>query len=359
MGPTGADGLKGSDGSPGAPGVAGAPGSKGDLGATGDRGTDGEKGLQGDRGTDGEKGLQGEMGPKGDRGTDGSPGAPGIAGAPGVAGAMGPLGPQGLAGASGKEGPIGPPAQMSIPGSSTGDYLFWNTTNGWTVGSTAVRLGQNATVPSTSTNFDIAIGSQAQASDIGSIAMGRSSAAQGASAIALGPYTRSIHANAVVIASTGTSAAPVQSVAAGSFVVKPVRNLMSGSSTMKYDITSGEISYQTSSRRYKYDIQNVSAAATARVLDLQAVSFQSIFDPPNGPRYYGFIAEEVAKVDPMLVYTRHDEATGEEVIEGVHYDRVGPLLVQATRELKAKVDAQAQELDALTLRFQALESHVP
>ena len=296
------------------------------------------------------------MGPTGAAGLKGSDGSPG---APGVVGAMGPTGPQGLAGVSGKEGPTGPPAQMSIPGSSLGDYLYWNTTNGWTVGSTTVRLGHNATVPSTSTNFDIAIGSQAQASDIGSIAMGRSSAAQGAGAIALGPYAQSIHANAVVIASTGTSAAPVQSVAAGSFVVKPVRNLMSGSSTMKYDITSGEISYQTSSRRYKYDIQNVSAAATAGVLDLQAVSFQSIFDPPNGPRYYGFIAEEVVKVDPMLVYTRHDEASGEEVIEGVHYDRVGPLLVQATRELKAKVDAQAQELDALTLRLQALESRVP
>ena len=347
MGPAGADGLKGIDGSPGAPGVAGAPGSKGDVGPTGDRGNDGSPGSPG---------VAGAMGPTGAAGLKGSDGSPG---APGVVGAMGPTGPQGLAGVSGKEGPTGPPAQMSIPGSSLGDYLYWNTTNGWTVGSTTVRLGHNATVPSTSTNFDIAIGSQAQASDIGSIAMGRSSAAQGAGAIALGPYAQSIHANAVVIASTGTSAAPVQSVAAGSFVVKPVRNLMSGSSTMKYDITSGEISYQTSSRRYKYDIQNVSAAATAGVLDLQAVSFQSIFDPPNGPRYYGFIAEEVVKVDPMLVYTRHDEASGEEVIEGVHYDRVGPLLVQATRELKAKVDAQAQELDALTLRLQALESRVP
>ena len=247
---------------------------------------------------------------------------------------------------------------MSIPGTTLGDYLYWNATNSWSVGSTTVRLGQNATVPSTSTNFDIAIGSQAQASDIGSIAMGRYSAAQGAGAIALGPYAQSIHANAVVIATTGTSAAPVQSVAAGSFVVKPVRGLASGT-TMKYDAVTGEVSYQSSSLRYKYDIQNVTAAATAGVLDLQAVSFQSIFDPPNGPRYYGFIAEEVAKVDPMLVYYSRNETTGEQLVEGVYYDRVGPLLVQATRELKAKVDAQAEELEALVLRLQALESRIP
>ena len=311
----------------------------------------------------GPAGEIGAVGSDGAPGKDGSTGAPGIAGAVGPAGVTGPKGdtgapgPQGTVGSPGKEGPTGPPAQMSIPGNTLGDYLYWNGTSGWTVGSSTVRLGQNASVPSTSTNYDIAIGSQAVASNIGSIAVGRFSTAQGAGAIALGPYTQSIHANSIVLATTGTSAAPVKSTVDSSFVVKPIRGLASGTA-LKYDTTSGEISYQSSSRRYKTDIQNVSAEATAGVLDLQAVSFQSIFDGPDGPRYYGFIAEEVAKVDPMLVYYKLDEATKQELVEGVYYDRIGPLLVQATRELKAKVDSQAHELSMLTERLTALESRV-
>ena len=142
-----------------------------------------------------------------------------------------------------------------------------------------------------------------------------------------------IHPASIVLAATGTA---VESTATGSFVVKPVRGLSGAPAALFYDPTSGEISYGTSSARYKTDVEAVTSEEASAVLDLRPVSFRAKADSSSSSkRIYGFIAEEVAAVDPLLVYyasqKRNDgeaaAATGEEeVIEGVHYERVAPLL---------------------------------
>ena len=210
-------------------------------------------------------------------------------------------------------------------------------------GAYSTALGYGAVAGSAS----IALGPGANAYEVNSIALGNSAFAN--------------KANSIVLNALGVS---VSSPDVGSFVVKPVRGLASGAS-LAYDTNTGEISYLTSSRRYKTDVIGVSDAAAERVIDgLRPVSFRSLHDGEesggSSPRYYGFIAEEVAEVDPLLVFTRRRSNNGsevaggggsgapqeaeEEIVEGVHYERVVPLLVQEVGRLKRE---HSQELEAL------------
>ncbi|HEX9001456.1 MAG TPA: tail fiber domain-containing protein [Blastocatellia bacterium] len=63
----------------------------------------------------------------------------------------------------------------------------------------------------------------------------------------------------------------------------------------------------------------------------------------------GLIAEEVAKVEPLLV--THNKAG---VIEGVKYDQLSVVLINAVREQQALIEAQRQELADLKRAFCAL-----
>src|SRR5262249_19732716 len=59
----------------------------------------------------------------------------------------------------------------------------------------------------------------------------------------------------------------------------------------------------------------------------------------NGLRDLGFGAEEVAKVDPLLVtYNRQGE------VEGVKYDRLSTVFVNAIKEQQTQIQAQQQQL---------------
>lgn len=82
-----------------------------------------------------------------------------------------------------------------------------------------------------------------------------------------------------------------------------------------------EIYVGSSSRRYKKDIEGVQAAEAARVWDLRPVSYRALEADPGAAKNYGFIAEEVADIDPRLVFWGKDEE-GQQRVEGVNYDQV-------------------------------------
>ena len=58
------------------------------------------------------------------------------------------------------------------------------------------------------------------------------------------------------------------------------------------------------------------------------------------------IAEEVVEVDPRLCFRQKDKTTGEEILQGVQYDRIVPLLLMETRKLM-------EELKALRVQLQS------
>ena len=100
--------------------------------------------------------------------------------------------------------------------------------------------------------------------------------------------------------------------------------------------TTGQLQRSTSSRRYKDEIQPLSIDESALVVStLQPCSYRSKAeaDDPNR-RWLGFIAEEVAEVDPRLVeFNDNDEP------ESVAYDRLVVHLVNVCQQLQDRLAA--------------------
>jgi len=144
--------------------------------------------------------------------------------------------------------------------------------------------------------------------------------------------------------------------------VAPLRSGVGGSANLFYNIITKEISLASSSQRYKTDIQDVKVSESARVWDLRPVVYRVLDAAKEEPKLYGFIAEEVAEVDPRLCFWSQD-SEGLPQVEGVNYDQVIPLLLQEAKELKATRETDAIRIQALeaaretdAIRIQALEA---
>src|SRR5262249_16124863 len=104
-----------------------------------------------------------------------------------------------------------------------------------------------------------------------------------------------------------------------------------------------------SSARYKRDIRDMRERSQG-LYHLRPVTFRYKQDP-QGPRQYGLIAEEVAKVYPELVVRG---SKGE--VESVQYQELIPMLLNEVQHQQQKLAAQARqvaELQAQNARLQA------
>jgi len=95
-----------------------------------------------------------------------------------------------------------------------------------------------------------------------------------------------------------------------------------------------QISSCSSSARYKYNISSF-AAGLELIRKLRPVSFNW---KDGGMADMGLVAEEVAEIEPLLTSTNDK---GE--VEGVKYDRVGVVLINAVKEQQAQIDALKSE----------------
>ena len=100
----------------------------------------------------------------------------------------------------------------------------------------------------------------------------------------------------------------------------------------------GLISNCSSSIRYKTDVENFQTGLSL-IKKLRPVSFFWIEDEMTD---FGLIAEEVGEIEPLLVTKNKD---GE--IEGVKYDRIGVVLINAVTEQQALIEKQGREIRAL------------
>jgi len=111
----------------------------------------------------------------------------------------------------------------------------------------------------------------------------------------------------------------------------------------------GTLIRTTSARRHISEVESVNLAASNSVYDLKPVWYRSksaITDPAHS--FYGFVAEDVAAVDPRLVaYSSGDGGTA--TPETVNDHAVLALLVSAVQE-------QRQQISDLTARIEALEA---
>ena len=90
--------------------------------------------------------------------------------------------------------------------------------------------------------------------------------------------------------------------------------------------------------RYKTNIAKLSSSLTL-INKLHPVTFN--WKANNQPDV-GLVAEEVAKVEPLLTF-RNDK----DEIEGVKYDRVAVVLLNAVNEQQRLIERQQKQIDAL------------
>ena len=112
--------------------------------------------------------------------------------------------------------------------------------------------------------------------------------------VLLGKSTNSSASNSIVLNASNTS---LNNTINNSFIVKPVRSLSLTTSTLMYDVGSGEISYNpsVSSQIVKKDIEYLSCdnEMIAQAKLLQPVSFHFKNQDETVPKTLGFIAEDI------------------------------------------------------------------
>ena len=172
-----------------------------------------------------------------------------------------------------------------------------------TTGSNNIGIGANAGGNATTGNFNIYIGNPGVAAEGDTIRIG-----------SVGTQTNTYIAG---ISTAGVSGATVQ-----------------------VDST-GHLGIATSSRRFKYDIDDMGEASND-LLQLRPVTFRYKQGQEDGshPLQYGLIAEEVAKVYPELVQYG---PTGE--VNTVLYQELPALLLNEVQKQHAQIETQEQRIE--------------
>jgi hypothetical protein len=124
--------------------------------------------------------------------------------------------------------------------------------------------------------------------------------------------------------------------------------------------SSGYLGRSTSSIKYKTNVETLENQYADNVLNCRPVYYRSLCNEDNATwGWWGFIAEEVAQIDPRLVHWKTVErVVGEngeakdvplEVPEpeGVQYDRFVPHLLNLIKRQKEQIEAMEARLSAL------------
>lgn len=160
----------------------------------------------------------------------------------------------------------------------------------------------------------------------------------------------------------------------------PLMAASSSGSTVRCDTGLGNnLVRDTSSIRYKTDVEDVEGDYVDAFLELRPVWYRSTCeadDPALG--HWGFIAEEVAEIDPRLVHFTYPDEAYEEVEaddgeggtrrerklrpdarrtvpESVAYDRMTVLLQAVAKRQQSEIETLEEELCALAARVDKLE----
>jgi hypothetical protein len=210
-------------------------------------------------------------------------------------------------------------------------------------GSNSVAIGNGAGQSNQGVS-SVAIGSLAGSNTQGfnSVAIGNGAGQsnQGSNAIAIGSSAgfNTQGVGSIQLNATGTAF----TASASRFYVKPIGQ--SGTTAnMIYNATSGEISYPTCSRRYKKNILGL-GSDTSVVLDTRPVEFDTKDQDPRQPyvRHVGFIAEELADLDPRM-----SEFDIEGLPSGINWSAIHVYAIAELQKLRdSMVFAQYYECDS-------------
>ncbi len=221
-------------------------------------------------------------------------------------------------------------------------------------GSSNIAVGATALWNSVSGGYNVAVGTGSLYGDtLGSwnIALGY----QAGNGITMGNYNIDI-GNGGISTDSGIIRIGASGSQTSTYVAGIVNSTVSGVPVIVN--SSGQLGVQTSSSKFKEDIQNMGDASDA-LMRLRPVIFRYRTPDPDGakPLQYGLVAEEVERFYPDLVF--HD---AQEHPFALAYQELPALLlneVQKQRrtieQQKSELAAQEQELQSLSQRLMVLE----
>jgi hypothetical protein len=97
------------------------------------------------------------------------------------------------------------------------------------------------------------------------------------------------------------------------------------------------IGRSTSSARFKTQIEDIEESYVNNIYKMRPRWYRSLCEKDNKEwSHFGFVAEEMAEIEPRLVHWNKDEEDNI-VADGVQYDRITALLVKAIQELESRI----------------------
>ena len=197
----------------------------------------------------------------------------------------------------------------------------------------AIAIGQ-AAGQNGQQNGAIAIGQNAgqTGQQNGAIAIGQNAGQTGqpANSIAIGPNTNTATVNQIIIDASFST--PLGVGITGGVFIRPINGPKGGLGVLSYDINTKEVLYNASSRRYKYDICDLSQPPISSIYELQPKEFKYKL---NGDPDIGFIAEEAIKINPAFVYLDNIK----QIPEGIRWNAITVSLLLELKRLKARKEA--------------------
>jgi hypothetical protein len=154
----------------------------------------------------------------------------------------------------------------------------------------------------------------------------------------------------------------------GDFLCVGIYNNTTASAANVRVAASGRLDRSTSSAKYKTSIETLEDSYADAILACRPVWYRSTCKNDNSDYgWWGFIAEEVAAIDPRLVHWKTVKVTYDEngsavqtpcdpEPEGVAYDRFVPHLLNLIKRQKEQIETQGTAIAALEARLTALES---
>jgi len=123
--------------------------------------------------------------------------------------------------------------------------------------------------------------------------------------------------------------------------------------TMRYDTITDEVFYNTSSSRYKTNIDYTSNEILNRAKNLILNAKVCFFDMKDGSalRKLGMIAEDMAELDFRICYYNKDNK-----VEGYNNEDIVPHVVRVVQEHNKDINTLRHDLDSLISRVNILEN---
>jgi hypothetical protein len=159
--------------------------------------------------------------------------------------------------------------------------------------------------------------------------------------IAIGNNTNTSiqHSNSIVINATKNT---VITGVSNSLYVKPIRGIAKASPVLTYDSTSGEITYNTSSIKYKKNVIDLTEDTSA-IYNIRAREYDAISD---GTRHIGYIAEELNDVSKSFTWKNPDGTP-----EGIEWFNMLVYTIEEMKKLRIELNNSQNKIREIENRL--------